>query len=101
MNIPRGTRYELCRSVHAEQNAIISAARKDMIGGTMYISGFEVDTGEIVAHVDSCAMCKRAVINSGVEKVVFADPSYDKGRRVIMVHDWVSDDETLTNKQGY
>ena len=31
MNIPRGERYEMCRSVHAEQNAIISAARKDLL----------------------------------------------------------------------
>ena len=39
MNIPRGERYELCRSVHAEANAIISAARSDMIGSTLYLVG--------------------------------------------------------------
>ena len=39
MNIPSGERYELCRSVHAEANAIISASRRDMIGSTLYLVG--------------------------------------------------------------
>ena len=39
MNVPRGERYELCRSVHAEANAIISASRRDRVGGTMYLVG--------------------------------------------------------------
>lgn len=39
LNIPRGTHYELCRSVHAEANCIISASRKDMIGATLYLVG--------------------------------------------------------------
>jgi len=41
MKIPSGTRYELCRGVHAEQNAIIHASRFDMIGGTLYLVGIE------------------------------------------------------------
>lgn len=39
LKVPRGERYELCRSVHAEQNAIISARRRDMIGVTLYLVG--------------------------------------------------------------
>ena len=45
MHIPRGERYELCRSVHAEANAIISAERERMIGSALYLSGREVSTG--------------------------------------------------------
>ena len=47
MQVPRGERYELCRSVHAEANAIISAARRDMVGGTLYLAGKDALTGEI------------------------------------------------------
>ncbi len=46
LNIPRGTRYELCRSVHAEANAIISASRRNMIGSTLYLVGKERDSNE-------------------------------------------------------
>ena len=46
--VPRGERYELCRSVHAEANAIISASRRDMVGGTLYLVGRNAQTGEIL-----------------------------------------------------
>ena len=58
LNIPRGERYELCRSVHAEANAIISASRRDMIGATLYLVGKEKKTGELIPDASSCAMCK-------------------------------------------
>ena len=45
LNIPAGERYELCRSVHAEANAIISAARRDMMGATLYLVGRDTATG--------------------------------------------------------
>ena len=56
MNIPRGERYEMCRSVHAEANAIISASRRDMIGADMYLVGVEVATGELVKNSCSCSI---------------------------------------------
>ena len=59
LNVPRGERYELCRSVHAEANAIISASRKEMLGSTLYLVGKECDSGEYVASASSCPMCKR------------------------------------------
>ena len=99
LNIPRGERYELCRSVHAEQNAIISAPRKDMIGATLYMVGKDSKTGEYVENSSSCSMCKRVVINSGIAKVVVRD-SKDKDRE-INVQDWVNDDESLDGKLGY
>lgn len=69
LNIPSGERYELCRSVHAEMNAIISASRKDMIGATMYLVGVEAD-GTLTKFPQPCAMCKRLIINAGIKEVV-------------------------------
>lgn len=69
MNVPRGERYELCRSVHAEANAIISASRGKMIGSTLYLVGKEVDTGNMSKNSNSCSMCKRMIINAGIDCV--------------------------------
>ena len=70
MHIPSGQRYELCRSVHAEANAIISAARKDCIGATLYLAGVDAKTGELLKDTTSCSMCRRHIINSGIERVI-------------------------------
>ncbi len=93
MNIPRGERYELCRSVHAEQNAIINASREQMIGATMYLCGVDVKTGEYVENSSCCQMCKRMVINAGIEKVIIRDNK--ENYRVILVSDWVENDDSL------
>lgn len=99
LSIPRGERYEMCRSVHAEANAIISASRRDMIGATLYLVGLEADTKEIVANSCCCSMCKRMVINSGIEKVVIRDTENDY--RVIQVQAWIDNDESLDGVKGY
>ncbi len=99
MQIPRGERYELCRSVHAEANAIISASRDKMIGATLYLSGREVDTGAYVSNACCCSMCKRMVINAGIERVIVRDD--DTSYRVIDVRDWIADDESLQGTFGY
>ena len=70
MQVPRGQRYELCRSVHAEANAIISASRRDMVGSTLYLVGKDAQTGALLGDATSCAMCRRQVINAGISKVV-------------------------------
>jgi dCMP deaminase len=67
-NIPQGQRYELCRSVHAEMNAVIHASRSEMLGGVMYIVGLESD-GRYVKNAEPCKMCKRIIINSGIVTV--------------------------------
>lgn len=95
LNIPSGQRYELCRSVHAEQNAIISASRKDMLGATMYIAGYEVKTGEPTVGTDSCAMCKRVIINAGIKRVVFLDKEQKNGYREIDTEAWIMCDDSL------
>lgn len=99
LNVPRGTRYELCRSVHAEANAIISAARREMIGATLYLACRDYKTKELVAGTCCCSMCKRMVINSGIEDVVIRDD--EENYRVIKVNDWIKDDESLVGKEGY
>ncbi len=94
MNVPRGERYELCRSVHAEANAIISASRSDMLGSTLYLVGREYQSGEYVANANPCAMCKRLIINAGIEKVIVRDNKNDY--RVIDVFDsWVNTDASM------
>lgn len=99
LGIPRGTHYELCRSVHSEANAIISAARRDMIGATLYLVGREVKTGDLVSNANPCSMCKRLIINAGIAEVVVRDT--DNTYRVIKVQDWVDNDESLSGQTGY
>ena len=99
MGVPRGERYELCRSVHAEANAIISASRDKMIGSSMYLTGIEVDTGNYIENASSCSMCKRLIINAGIEKVYIRDTKEDY--RMILVRDWVENDESIEGVFGY
>ncbi len=99
LQVPRGERYELCRSVHAEANAIISASRDKMIGSTMYLVGKEMDTDAYVTNSSSCSMCKRMIINAGIERVIIRDSKDEY--RVIQVKDWVEDDESIMGTFGY
>ena len=99
MNVPRGERYELCRSVHAEANAIISASRGKMIGSTLYLVGKEADTGEYVKNSNSCSMCKRMIINAGIDRVYIRDSK--DAYRMIQVQQWIDDDESLAGTFGY
>lgn len=92
LQVPSGERYELCRSVHAEANAIISASRRDMIGGTLYLVGREASNGALTDAVP-CSMCKRIIINSGIKEVVMRSAS---GRFTVTdVQEWIDDDESL------
>lgn len=99
LGIPRGERYEMCRSVHAEANAIIAAARDLMIGSTLYIVCVDPATNAVVPGMNSCMMCKRQIINAGIETVVIRDTAEDY--RVIKVSDWITDDDSLSGKFGY
>lgn len=99
LKIPRGERYELCRSVHAEQNAIISAKRRDMLGATLYIVGISYDDGSYVEGARPCALCKRMIINAGIKQVIVRDAK-DK-YTIIDVSDFIENDETLEGVLGY
>ncbi|MBQ6698104.1 MAG: cytidine deaminase, partial [Oscillospiraceae bacterium] len=100
LKIPRGERYELCRSVHAEANAIIAAPRSEMLGSTLYLVGKDKQTGELIPNASSCAMCKRMIINAGIERVVIRNTP-DK-YTIILVSDWVKNDDSLDDSvMGY
>ena len=99
LNIPRGERYEMCRSVHAEANAIICASREQMLGATLYLCGIEVEAGGYVANSTCCAMCKRMVINAGIAKVVVRDTKDEY--RSFSVQEWIDNDDSLLGTFGY
>ena len=94
MNVPRGERYELCRSVHAEANAIISASRRDMVGGTIYLVGRNAATGALLPDATSCLMCRRMVINAGLERVVIRRTKTEF--EVVPVETWIAEDDLMT-----
>ena len=99
LNIPRGERYELCRSVHAEANAIISAARERMLGATLYMACIDPKDNSLVSGTSSCMMCKRLVINAGISTVIIRDTEEDF--RIIDVQSWIDDDDSLSGNFGY
>ena len=99
LNVPRGTRYELCRSVHAEANAIISASREQMIGSTLYLCGKENETGKYVSKSEPCSMCKRMIINAGISTVIVRDDK--ENYRVIEVENWINNDDSLNGEDSY
>ena len=99
LNIPRGERYELCRSVHTEQNAIIAASREQMLGATLYMACIDPADGILVPGTSSCMMCKRVILNAGIAKFVIRDTKEDF--RVIETSEWITDDDSLSGKFGY
>ncbi len=94
MNVPRGERYELCRSVHAEANAIISASRSQMLGATLYLVGKECSDGSYTPNAECCSMCKRMVINAGITTVI-ARIDKDSYQVVDVASEWVDEDDSM------
>lgn len=103
-NIPSGKRYEACRSTHAEMNVIISASKEEMEGSDLYLIGIEQD-GSISKNADCCSICKRLIINAGIKRVCIAtgiDPLHDVYTyEVVMVEDWINNDDSLYEHEGY
>lgn len=97
MKIPSGERYELCRSVHAEANAIISAARSETIGATLYMACKDPATGELISGSTSCSMCRRFIINAGISRVVIRETRREYS--VVHVEDWVREDDSVSGAQ--
>lgn len=96
-NIPSGTQYEKCRSVHAEQNAIISASRQEMQGATLYLSGWEMVGGKydhLILNPEPCSLCKRFIINAGITDVIaYGNPGTETPEERynhILVSDWLT-----------
>ena len=93
LGIPRWERYEVCRSVHAEANAIISAARRDMIGATLYLAGRDGATNKVLEDTMPCSMCKRFIINAGIANTVCRIGENESIS--INTRDWVFNDDSL------
>lgn len=98
MAIPRGERYELCRSVHAEANAIIAASREEMLDADLYLACTDPKTGKSIGGTTSCQMCKRMVINAGIKRVIVRETATEYS--IYNVEDWVTNDDSLGQK-GY
>jgi len=94
LDIPSGQRYELCRSVHAEANAIISAPRREVLGATLYMVCKDPATGELIGGSTSCSMCRRLIINAGISRVVIRDTP-EEYRVVDVQRDWVEEDDSI------
>lgn len=99
LNVKKGERYELCRSVHAEANAIISAERTDMIGSVIYLACHDARTNELYGDVEPCSMRKRLIINAGIEKVIVRQTR--DTYKIIKVSDWIENDDSLGSHEGY
>ncbi|MBE6631090.1 MAG: dCMP deaminase family protein [Ruminococcaceae bacterium] len=99
MNIPRGERYELCRSVHAEANAIIAASREQMLDSTIYLVCTDPVTHQVQGGVNSCSMCKRQIINAGIKNVVIRETKDEY--KIVDVQEWIDNDESLSGTLGY
>ena len=86
LKIPSGERYELCCSVHAEVNACLHAGREKTIGATLYLVGWDMKNNEIYPNTIPCDMCKRVIINAGIQEVIV-----DRGEEIMrfLVSDWL------------
>lgn len=62
MGIPSGTRHELCYAIHAEQNAIIQAAKL----------GVSIDGATLYCTHQPCVICAKMIVNAGISRVVYA-----------------------------
>ena len=92
--------YDACRSVHAEQNAIISASRKDMIDSTLYLVGIRKESGEYEEGANSCQMCRKLIINAGIKEVIVRIKNKETYLK-IDVNDWIKNDDLLDGKISY
>lgn len=99
LNIPRGTKYELCASVHAEQNALLSASRKETIGADLYLAGKNAGSNTLIDNSEPCNLCKKLIINSGIKNVYIRNTGEEY--RVIKVDNWINNENLLLGVEGY
>lgn len=99
LGIPRGERYEMCRSIHGEANAIIAASRENMLGSTLYMCCTDPENGSIIGGTNSCMMCKRMIINAGISTVIIRETNTEY--KIINVSDWIDNDDSLSGTFGY
>ena len=93
LGIPHGHRYELCRSVHAEANALLSAPRDKMLGAALYLACRHGETDALLSGTSSCMMCRRLILNAGIAQVVIRETS--DSFSTVDVSDWITNDDSL------
>lgn len=69
-NIPHGKNYEMCRSIHAEATAILKLSTRQLSGSTLILAGIDSE-GQYLSDTESCMMCKRMIIESGISEVIY------------------------------
>ena len=95
----RHSGYDACRSVHAEQNAIISASRQEMIDGEMFLCGYKEEGRQYEEGASPCLMCRKMIINAGISKVYVRETKTEY--KIFDVKDWINDDELLRGQLEY
>ncbi len=103
LGIPSGHRYEICRSVHAEQNTIINAARAgvSLLNGDMYIFG-KRHGSDALFDANPCFICKKMIINAGLRRVICSQK--DGGFKIFLVSDWAKEwqeNDIIDDKEQY
>ena len=82
-----------------QANAIIAAGRESMIGATLYMTCIMPTDGSLVPGTNSCMMCKKQIINAGIETVIIRDTPTEY--RIVPVESWITEDDSLSGKFGY
>ena len=95
----RHSGYDACRSVHAEQNAILSVSRKDMIESDLYLVGYRTEENRYEENYSPCLMCRKLIINSGIKRVIIRISKKDY--KIIDVNEWIEKDELLNGQISY
>ena len=91
--------YDACRSVHSEQNAIISASRQEMIGSTLYLVGYRTENHDYEEGAAPCLMCRKLIINAGIDKVIVRVNKEEF--KTFLVQEWIENDELLNGQLQY
>ncbi len=91
--------YDACRSVHAEQNAMLSVSRKDMIESDLYLVGYRTEENRYEENYSPCLMCRKLIINSGIRRVIIRISKNDY--KIIDVNEWIEKDELLNGQISY
>ncbi len=93
LNLPSGSGYDQCRSVHAEWRALLLASPEDCKGATLYLVGVNARNDQYVDDNEPCLICKRLIIEAGIQKVVMRDTK--EKYRVVQVSTWIQNDSNL------
>ncbi|MBO5424012.1 MAG: cytidine deaminase [Lachnospiraceae bacterium] len=92
--------YCSCPAVHAEMNAIISAARREMVGADIYLAGFDVRTNEEYKDAWPCEICLRLIKNAGINRIINrTGVIYQRDKKTGILDRWYF--RTLIDKMDY